>query len=316
MTNQIEAVSLDMLVSSEHVYRKISELVDFKLVLKPLNGLKKKLGSDGYGVETLFKCLLLQYMEDLSDREVERYLEENNSAKWFCGFLLTDKTPSYSLFSKARDRIGSSRLSKCFHVFKSQLKSKGYMNEIFNFVDASDLVSKANLWKERDKAIAKKYEKLNNETLPKVAIDKDAKIGCKGKDKFWYGYKKHISVDMQSGMINKVAITPANVTDAKGLQFVCPSSGAVYMDKGYCTSDAAEILKFNGCHNASIKKNNMKGKNKDLDRWYSHIRAPYERVFSKTRKRVRYRGLKKNQFTALMEALVHNFKRLIVLEMG
>ena len=26
--------------------------------------------------------------------------------------------------------------------------------------------------------------------------------------------KKHASVDMQSGLINKVAITPANVTDA------------------------------------------------------------------------------------------------------
>jgi IS5 family transposase len=33
-----------------------------------------------------------------------------------------------------------------------------------------------------------KYGKLNNDNLPKVAYDKQARIGCKGKDKFWYGY--------------------------------------------------------------------------------------------------------------------------------
>ena len=70
--------------------------------------------------------------------------------------------------------------------------------------------------------------------LPKVAHDKQARIGCKGKNKYWYGYKKHISMDMQSGMINKVAITPANVTDAQGLKNICPSQGAIYADKGYC----------------------------------------------------------------------------------
>ena len=41
-------------------------------------------------------------------------------------------------------------------------------------------------------------------------------------------------------------------------------------------------------------------KNKDLDRWISRIRAPYESVFSKQRKRVRYCGIEKNQFAAFM----------------
>jgi IS5 family transposase len=45
-----------------------------------------------------------------------------------------------------------------------------------------------------------------------------------------YGFKKHISVDMQSGLINKVALTPANITDAKDLKHVLPSSGAIYAD--------------------------------------------------------------------------------------
>jgi transposase, IS5 family len=187
------------------------------------------------------------------------------------------------------------------------------MNEVFTFVDASHLISKASLWEERDEALKQKYEKLNNEVLPRVAHDKQARIGCKGKNKFWYGYKKHVSVDMQSGMINKVAITPANLTDAQGLKHVCPSQGAIYADKGYCVKPAKQAAARKGCHLAAIKKNNMKDKNADQDRWYSKIRAPYERVFSGASKRTRYKGVAKNQFTAFMEAICFNLKRLLVI---
>ena len=83
------------------------------------------------------------------------------------------------------------------------------MSEVFTFVDASHLIAKANLWEERDAAIKARYEKLKNASLPKVAKDNQARIGYKGVNKFWYGYKKYASVDIQSGMINKIAVTPA-----------------------------------------------------------------------------------------------------------
>lgn len=167
------------------------------------------------------------------------------------------------------------------------------MGEVFTFVDATHLISKARLWEERDAARKKKYEKLNNETLPKVARDKQVKIDCKGGSKFWYGYKKHVSVDIQSGMINKVAITPANVTDAKGFTYVLPKSGAIYADKGYCTSSAKSASASKGIHLCSVKKNNMKDKNFDLDKYYTMILSPFERVFSKDNKRLRYVGIAK-----------------------
>ncbi len=146
-------------------------------------------------------------MEDLSDRELERYLADSNAGKWFCDFALTETTPDYSVFSKIRKKIGTNLLSKIFANFREQLRKQGYMSEVFTFVDASHLISKASLWTERDELRKQKYDKLNNETLPKVANDKQAKIGCKGGNKFWYGYKKHVSVDIQSGIINKVAVT-------------------------------------------------------------------------------------------------------------
>ncbi len=255
---QIEMISLEDLISQDHNYRKFKKIWSFHYVEKQLKLLEKDNPYKGYGMVRLFKCLLLQFMENLSDRELERYMQENNAGKWFCDFSLSEKTPDYTAFCKIRSKIGPSLLSKIFNNLRKQLKSQGYMNEVFNFVDATHLISKSNLWKERDQAIKEKYEKLNNEILPKVAHDKDGRIGCKGKDKFWYGYKKHVSVDMQTGLINKVAITPANLPDSKGFKNIAPSQGAIYADKGYCTRFVQNEAIKNGCHLAAIKKNNMK----------------------------------------------------------
>lgn len=312
--HQTEIVNLEDLVPENHVYRKFIKLWSFKNAENYLSTIIKDNQYKGFGLLRLFKCLVLQFMEDVSDRELGRMLQENMSAKWFCGFSLSEPTPDFSLFCKVRKRIGTNKLAVVFADLRYQLKCHGLMSETFTFVDASHLISKANLWEERDKAIQAKYEKLNNETLPIVANDAQARIGCKGKDKFWYGYKQHTSVDMQSGLINKIAITPANITDADGLSNVAPHSGATYADKGYCYKKCQMIAKIKGFHLAAIKTNNMKDKNKDKDKWYSKIRAPYERVFSQRNKRVRYTGIAKNQFAGFMYALCFNLKRLVVLD--
>ena len=307
-------VSLDQLVAQDHLYRQFLKIWSFRNANKCLVKLEKDNPHKGYGILRLFKCLVLQFLEDHSDRELEKFLAENTAAKLFCGFSLTEKTPDYSVFSKLRARIGTKLLSKIFANLRDQLKFQGYMSEVFTFIDATHLIAKANLWKERDEAIKQKYERLNNQVLPKIAKDTQARIGCKGKQKYWYGFKKHASVDMQSGLINKVAVTPANLTDAKGLKHVCPDQGAIYADKGYCGGHAKTATQRKGCHLRAILKNNMKAKNKDLDRWISGIRSPYERVFSKQAKRVRYQGIAKNQFSEFMKAICFNLKRLTTLD--
>lgn len=313
-STQLELICLEDLVPLDHTYRRFSSVFDYSLIKVELSSAESDAAYKGFGILRLFKCLLLQFMEDVSDRELETLLQENVSAKWFCGFSLSEKTPDHTVFTRARSRIGTHTLSKIFSVLRAQLRMQGYMSEVFTFVDASHLIAKANLWKERDEAIKLKYDKLNNENVEMVANDKQARIGCKGQDKFWYGYKQHVSVDMQSGLINKVAVTPAHKTDAAGFKHVCPNQGAAYTDKGYCISPATTIAKAKGVHLVAIKKRNMKDKNRDLDRWVSGIRAPYERVFSKQSKRVRYVGIAKNQFAEFMKAICFNLRRLLVIE--
>ena len=62
-----------------------------------------------------------------------------------------------------------------------------------------------------------------------------------------------------------------------------------------------------------IKRLNMIDKNINLDRWITKIRSPYERIFSKQNKRVRYKGVVKNQGAEFLYAVAFNFRRLLVL---
>lgn len=304
-------VHLDQLVPVDHPYRKLDELINFYQLSLPYHHLYSVKGRKAKGIEFGLRTLVLQFIEDLSDREMERYLTENLAGKWFCDLDLGEKGPDHSYFGDFRKVFGTKNLMQIFSQVRESLKGMGLVREVFTFVDASQLVSKLTTWDDRDKAIKAGLERFNNETAPKVAADKQARFGSKGKQKFWFGYKEHVSVDMQSGLINKVAATSAEKSDAEGLSHVCPKGGAVFGDKGYCIRPAQRTLKRKGCHDATIKKNNMLGKDFKKDGWLSAMRSPYERVFAHRNKRVRYRGVEKVQFQVGIRALVFNFKRLM-----
>lgn len=95
--HQVEMISLDELIPSTDNYRKFKSLCQFKTVNKQWKKLEKDNPYKGYGLPRLFKCLLLQFMEDLSDRELERYMQENNAAKWFCEFSMSEQTPDFTV---------------------------------------------------------------------------------------------------------------------------------------------------------------------------------------------------------------------------
>jgi len=310
---------VEELVRAEHAYRRLVKVVAWSKLTKPLEQLYSELGRGGYPVEQGFRCLLLQFLEDLSDRELERYLQENNAGKYFCGFELFDPTPDFSYFSRLRSRIGTPRLAKLFNRVRELLRESGLVREVFTFVDASQLLSRVNVWEARDRALADKENqerdeagnrKMNNTNVGKYSSDPEARFGCKGKDHFWFGYKRHVSVDMSHGLITKTVVTPANVSDHRVLKEICPSGGMVFADKGYCGREAQKTLAARGCHSGVILKRNMKEKDIDKDRWLSKVRMPFEGVFAGLGKRARYRGIVKNLFQALMEALAFNLKRL------
>ena len=86
MSCQLDTISLDDLVSPIHRYRYFKQVFTDPFITGQLGGLSKTVGRTGYGIDRLFKCLLLQFMEDLSDRECElfyrRMLRRSGFVDW------------------------------------------------------------------------------------------------------------------------------------------------------------------------------------------------------------------------------------------
>lgn len=315
--------NVEELVSSGHRYRAILKLFDWSELTKPLRSCYSLYGRKGYAVEQGFKCLFLQFLEDKSDREMEEFLRYDLSVKYFCNFGLTEETPDHSYFGSFRERIGTHQLSKIFEKMINSLKKEGLIREFYTFIDSSKIIACVDSWKARDKALAdiENQEKnedgnptMNNRNIENYSSDPDARYGAKGKNDIWLGFKRHVGVDAAQGFISKVAVTPANVHDGAAAKLVLPSQGAVLADKIYSDGRAAEEIRARKLHSMAIKKNTAKDKDKKKDAYFSSLRMPYEGVFSKMSKRARYRGIVKVEFQAVMEAIVHNIKRLVTIK--
>lgn len=306
-----ENYDLEKVVDRKHPLIKIEKLIPFKSLTYRIKDCASESGRNGYGLEVALRCLFLQFYYDHSDREMERELRDSIALRWFCGFGITDKTPDHSYFCRMRSLIGTKRIGKVFKIINEKAKAAGMIGEVFSFADSSAIKTKQTTWEERDKALKEGEEKLNNENIGNYSADKDARFGCKGKKKFWFGYKRHVCADMRQGLITRIAVTPANVNDQDGFRHICPEGGMVFGDKAYALKSAQIAMKAKNCHSGAILKNNMKQKNKDKDRWLTKVRAPFEGIFSKDEDWARYRGWAKVQLQGFLEAIVHNVKRMV-----
>ncbi len=80
---------------------------------------------------------------------------------------------------------------------------------------------------ERDTAILEGQEALNNHTIKKYSPNSQARLGCKGKSKFCFGYKGLVGVDMRSGLIETVVAIPENLSDQAGFKHISPRDGQI-----------------------------------------------------------------------------------------
>jgi IS5 family transposase len=302
---------IETILDKNHPFRILKEIINFEEITNPLRNLYSDLGQDGIAIEKGFKTLLIQFWEDYSDRQMEKAVRENIAIRWFCGFSLMEETPDHTYFCKLRKRIGTKNIADIFEIINKNLREYGLFGNVFKFIDASAIITKTALWDERDKAIADGEKKLNNAVVNKYSADKEAKWGAKSKKNIWFGYKRHHCIDMRYGMVDNLAVTPANTPDYKAVGRIAPTQGMGFLDKAYDYEEARRELEMRGCHAGIIRKNNNKSKNFDLDRWISKVRMPFEGGFSKLRRRAKYRGLSKVTMQCFMEAICQNLKKAV-----
>jgi IS5 family transposase len=307
-------IDLKNKIAGQHELYKVKEVLDLSKLVYRVKHLDTQVGRSGYGIDVGLSCLFLQFYYDLSDREMEKRLRFDMAFLWFCGFSAYEQTPDHSFFCRFRKALGTKGTARIFKAIVKKTKDLEIMRSMFQFVDATTIITKNSTWDERDSALKKGEKALNNQTVKKYSSDPQARFGCKGKSTFWFGYKGHVGIDMGSGLIERIAVTPANISDQEGVKHVCPRDGQmIFADKAYCLKKAHAAIRHRNASSAAILKQNMTAKNKDLDRWRSSVRAPFEGVFSTFEKRARYKSLAKVQLQFFMEAIVHNAKRLITI---
>lgn len=331
---------LNASVKPDHVYRKILRIVNFTNLSRPLESCYSDKGIAGYPIEIALKSIILQQLEDLSDREMESYLQENLAAKLFCGFDLLQATPDHSFFGRIRQRFGLEKIAEVFNNMVTQLHKQNVFSKAFTFVDSTALHAKLSIWEERDKLLVTKTPKIltklqeklpsldltgnikeststeeiktTNKNISEYAVDKDAKIGRKGKDNYWYGYKSHITVDGKSGIITSLEVTPANILDHNidVLKKILPKEGMILADRGYDTNACEDLLKEKKLISGVRKKKIRKDRDPDRDRWLGRLRSPFEGVFRYFDKQIPYKGLRKAKVHQILGCIALNLKRL------
>ncbi len=279
------------------------EWARFERLLKPL---RSELGRKGYPALALFKGLLLQQWYGLSDPGLEEALLDRLSFRRFCGFSLDDGTPDETTFVRFRAALAERDLAEqLFGEVNRQLEGLGLVVKAGTLIDASLI-----------EASVSRPPGTAGETSP---LDPDANWTRRGR-RGYFGYKVHLAIDQGSDLVRAAILTPAKTAEsevADGL--IQGDERAVYADKAYEHKQRRRRLKA-----AGIKDRIMHRSHKHqaaLPHWQQRrnrliapIRANVERLFGLIKRsygyrRVRYRGIERNQSHLLLLCIAVNLRR-------
>jgi transposase, IS5 family len=323
-------------VPKDHFLRRLSGIVDFKFV----NELCKDLYSPDTGrpcwePQLMFKVLFLQFLYDLSDREIEAEIGDRMSFKWFLGLPVDESVPDYSMLSRFRDRLGPERFATIFNRIVETARSHKLVSDKLHIIDATDVKARVDQFRISEE-IRKSKEQDNDkgDGTPSGGIgdkqfrgkfttpDPDARFGRKSDSKKFYGYKEHIRMDAESEIIVDCKTTPGNEQDCEhfgSLLSTDPPPGVITADRGYDSGKNHRLLAEKGIRNGIMLKGNhtkfytkpkrVSNVAKKFRNRIEHMNAELKNIYSL--KVARYWGLAKVTIQAYMTAIAANCKRML-----
>ena len=290
---------------------KVNNLVDWKPLEQFLAVIYNSTrGPKSYPPLVLFKALLIQTWYDLSDYQLEEALDDRLSFRRFIGIGAADNVPDHSTFS----------------VFRSELRKKGLMEQVFSEINKQlevqgQIVRKGTIVDATlVEAAVKKPDRQANGKAGVSKVDKDAEWVCKGSKRY-FGYKAHMSVDADKGFILKATLTKATCFDGHLLKEVLPDRQEwVFADKAYESKSNDELLKQRGIKNGIMQKAARYVKLEPLqrlrNRLISKTRQRIEETFGTLKRwygynKVRYLGLERNTIQMFLLCIGFNLKKWV-----
>ncbi|MCE5250400.1 IS5 family transposase [bacterium] len=261
------------------------------------------------------KCLILQYLYDLSDPALEDALIDRLSFQRFLGISFDKEIPDFTTIWRFRERlIKADLLNKIFKNVLKQLDKRNVILRKGTLVDAT-LVQAA-----RKK---NKNDQDNDESGRSSQQDHDA-TGTQKGGRQYYGYKGHIAADEGSNIIRRMRFTTASVHDSRELDnLICGDERSVFADKAYADDRIKRSMREHGVFYGILDKGRrgrpkLSGKQKKANKCKSRIRNAVERPFAHFKnlmgyRAVRYVNLKRNELHFMFLCLIHNIRRGLAL---
>jgi len=139
-----------------------------------------------------------------------------------------------------------------------------------------------------------------------------------------YGYKAHVGVDQGSGLVRRLALTPAHINDTvMGEAMICGDEQALYADKAYDSHARRARLQARGIADGIMHRPNkhhpvLSPEHKAINRAIAPIRSQVETTFAVWKRhygfaRVRYFSLRRNLAQLYLMAIASNLRRVLVL---
>ena len=255
---------------------------------------KGERGNKPYDLERMLRIYLIQNLYDLSDMGTVGEVIDSRAFSEFCGVDSSNQVPDGDTLGRFRNLLVKNGLQeKLFTQVVTLLTERGLILKKGTIVDSTIIAAPSS---------TKNKEKQR---------DPDAHQVKKGNT-WHFGYKAHIGVDKDSGIVHTVKVTPANTSDVSVTpELLTGEETVVYGDSAYLGAEKREdaVKKSKNGKRIRYKINRRpsqiakespqsQGQLKRREHEKSSVRAKVEHVFAVIKgqlryRKTRYRGLRK-----------------------
>ena len=251
-------------------------------------------GNKPFPLELMLRIYVLQNLYDLADMKVMYEILDSRAFSEFCCVSSPDEVPDGDTIGRFRNLLVKYDLQKkIFDMVAQQLVDRGLILKKGTIVDSTFIESPSSTKN-------KKKER-----------DPEAHSAKKGNT-WHFGYKAHIGVDRETGLVHHIETTAANVHDVAVVsKLISGEEETVNGDSGYLGAEKrpeailknkqGKKIKYIICKRpSSIKNLSRSGQYaaKKREHKKSSVRCKVEHVFAVVKKlfgyrKTRYRGLRK-----------------------
>jgi IS5 family transposase len=292
----------------------------------------------------MFKVLVVQATNNLSDERAEFLINDRLSFMRFLDLGLADRVPDARTIWLFREKLThAGAIKPLFDRFNAALREAGYIAMGGQIIDATLIAAPKQRNTEEEKTAIKEGR------IPEDWKAKPAKLRQKDRDARWtvkfskakeradgskpavdiaiptFGYQNHVSIDRQYGLIRRWDATDAAAYEGarlrEGLLDKTNTAGLVWADTAYRSKVNEEFLAKNGfvsrIHRKKPPRRPMPETMRRANALKSEVRSRVEHVFAMQKDKmglfIRTIGIARATMKIGMANIVYNVKRLVFL---